>query len=539
MAGERPRLLLTKRASGLKHHPGQIAFPGGKVDPEDDGPVGAALREAEEEVGLPRAAVEVLGTLPPHETVTGYVVTPVLGWIRDRFDPVAEAGEVAEVFAVPLRPCRRPGAVRRRIPHVARDAAALLCGAVGALLHLGRDGADPARAGRPDAGMTRIEGDWVGAAATQAVFDALEAGGHRAFFVGGCVRNALLGQPVVDIDISTDAVPDEVMRLVDAAGLNPVPTGIDHGTITVVSSGIGYEVTTFRRDVETDGRRAVVAFSTDVLDDARRRDFTMNALYADRTGAVMDPLGEGLADLSAGRIRFIEDAEARIREDYLRILRFFRFHAWYGHPDEGIDPEALAPVAANSAGIESLSRERLGHEMRRLLEARDPAPSLAAMAATGVLARVLPGSDPRFVAPLRPCGRRCWRSRRSPSDGWRRLAARMRPGRCSLSKADAQRLVDLHQGGGVGATVAALGYLHGADTALDVALLRAALGGAPPDAGARDEARRGGSARFPVRAADLMPRLGGPALGQALKTLEADWIASDFALTREDLLGRT
>jgi poly(A) polymerase len=383
--------------------------------------------------------------------------------------------------------------------------------------------------------MMRITGEWIGAPETQAVFDALEHGGHRAFFVGGCVRNALLGQAVTDIDISTDAVPQEVIRLAAAAGLHAVPTGIDHGTITVVSGGTGHEVTTFRQDVETDGRRAVVAFSTDVLDDARRRDFTMNALYADRTGAVIDPLGQGLPDLATRRIRFIEDAEARIREDYLRILRFFRFHAWYGHPEDGIDPEALAPIAANSAGIDSLSRERMGHEMMRLLAARDPAPSLAAMAATGVLARVLPGAEARFVAPLVHAEGLVG----APPDPVRRLAAlggEAAGEALKLSKAETRRLSLLTELTGTETGIAALGYLHGAEAAVDAALLRAAFGGVSPDLRALEEARRGAEALFPLKAADLMPEFEGPALGAKLKELEALWIASDFSLDREALL---
>ena len=381
----------------------------------------------------------------------------------------------------------------------------------------------------------RIAGEWIAAPATQAVFDALGAGGHRAWFVGGCVRNALLGQAVTDIDISTDAVPEEVIRLAAAAGLHPVPTGIAHGTITVVSGGTAHEVTTFRRDVETDGRRAVVAFSTDMLDDARRRDFTINALYADRMGLVIDPLEQGLADLAARRIRFIEDAEARIREDYLRILRFFRFHAWYGHPEDGIDPEALAPIAANSAGIDSLSRERVGHEMMRLLAAPDPAPSLGAMAATGVLARVLPGAEARFVAPL-VHGEALLGA---PPDPVRRLAALGGEAAevLKLSKAESRRLSLLADLIGAEDGIAAMGYLHGPEAAVDAALLRAAFAGRPPDLSILEEARRGAEARFPVSAADLMPGLQGPALGARLKELEARWIASDFTLSREALLG--
>lgn len=385
--------------------------------------------------------------------------------------------------------------------------------------------------------MTRIAGDWIAAPATQAVFDALEAGGHRAFFVGGCVRNALLDQDVTDIDISTDAVPAEVMRLAEAAGLKPVPTGIAHGTVTVVSGGEGHEVTTFRRDVETDGRRAVVAFSTDKRDDARRRDFTINALYADRTGSVIDPLGQGLPDLAAGRIRFIEDAEARIREDYLRILRFFRFHAWYGHPETGIDPEALAPIAANSAGLGSLSRERVGHEMLRLLAASNPAPSLAAMQATGVLARVLPGADARFIAPL-VHGETFLGP---PPDPIRRLAALggEDPGAAlKLSKAESRRLASLRAALGNAEGPGELGYRLGVEPACDVLILRAAVAGVLPDPTEVDAARQGSEATFPVRAADLVDRHSGPALGRRLAELERDWIASGFTLSRADLLGR-
>ena len=220
----------------------------------------------------------------------------------------------------------------------------------------------------------RIEADWITRPETQAVCNALTGAGYRALFVGGCVRNTLLGAPVDDIDIATDALPKAVMDLTGAAGLNAIPTGIDHGTITVVSAGLPHEITTFRRDVETFGRHAVVAFSTDVSDDARRRDFTMNALYADPSGQVIDPLG-GLADLQARHVRFIENADQRIREDYLRILRFFRFHAWYGDAARGLDADGLAAVAANTDGLDSLSRERVWAELRKLLAAPDPAPS--------------------------------------------------------------------------------------------------------------------------------------------------------------------
>ena len=213
---------------------------------------------------------------------------------------------------------------------------------------------------------------------------------HRALVVGGAVRNALLGEPVEDIDIATDARPGQVVDLARAAGLKPVPTGIEHGTVTVVADGRGFEVTTFRRDVETDGRRAVVAFSNRIEDDAARRDFTMNALYAEPSGEVLDPVG-GLPDLSARRVRFVGDPDRRIIEDYLRILRFFRFHAHCGRPGAA-DAEALAACARHAGGLARISRERIGAEMRKLLSAEDPVEAVRLMEESGVLAQVLPGA---------------------------------------------------------------------------------------------------------------------------------------------------
>ena len=173
---------------------------------------------------------------------------------------------------------------------------------------------------------------WMTAPATAAVLDALEAlgGAGCARFVGGCVRNTLLAHEVSDLDIATVLTPQQVVQALKAAGLKAVPTGLDHGTVTAVAEGRPFEITTLRRDVETDGRRAVVAFTDDWGQDAARRDFTLNAVYADRQGALLDPTGQGIADARAGRIVFVGEPATRIAEDHLRILRFFRFQAWYG-----------------------------------------------------------------------------------------------------------------------------------------------------------------------------------------------------------------
>jgi len=228
---------------------------------------------------------------------------------------------------------------------------------------------------------------WMTAPETRAVMAALGEGNAR--FVGGPVRNALLEKPVSDIDIATPLKPDEVVKRLEAAGLKAVPTGIEHGTITAVAKGKPFEITTLRRDVETDGRRAVVAFSDDWAEDAQRRDFTMNALYASADGEVFDTVG-GVEDLKAQHVRFVGDPVTRIREDYLRILRLFRFHAWYGKGE--IDSAALHASAAEKAGLAGLSAERVQKEVLKLLEAEDPMPSLRAMAATGILGDVLPGA---------------------------------------------------------------------------------------------------------------------------------------------------
>jgi poly(A) polymerase len=234
---------------------------------------------------------------------------------------------------------------------------------------------------------------WMRTSETQAVMDALTKDGGAARFVGGVVRNALLGRDVSDIDIATPLLPDEVSRRLIAAGIAAHPTGIEHGTITAVANGHPFEVTTLRRDVTTDGRRATVAFTTDWAEDAQRRDFTMNALYASADGEVFD-YATGLADLEAGRVRFVGDPVARIREDYLRILRLFRFHAWYGKGD--LNADALRAAADEKVGLARLSAERIQKELLRLLEAEDPAPMLRVMAASGVLSEILP-HDPNIA----------------------------------------------------------------------------------------------------------------------------------------------
>ena len=376
----------------------------------------------------------------------------------------------------------------------------------------------------------RLQDAWVRHAGTQALCAALGVSGYRALFVGGCVRNALLGAPVADIDIATDALPETVCNIAESAGFKVIPTGLDHGTVTVIAGGVHHEVTTFRRDVETDGRHAVVVFSTDIAEDAARRDFTMNALYAEPSGQVIDPLG-GIDDLRARRVRFVGDAGQRIREDYLRILRFFRFHAAYGDATQGIDAEGLAACAELADGMAGLSRERVLSELRKLLAADNPAPAVGAMAQAGVLAQVLPGADATGLAPLvhleDGLGPR-WQRRLAVLGG---DADNLR-----LSRAEQGEIRRIRDEIGAGRTPAVLGWVLGEVPAQDVMLCRAALLQMPLPAGWQAQVQRGAQAVFPVTAGDLMPALIGPALGAELRLMQQRWLDSDLTLTKAALL---
>jgi len=370
----------------------------------------------------------------------------------------------------------------------------------------------------------------------------LDRNGEEARIVGGAVRNVLLRLPVHEIDIATTALPDEVVRRVEAAGWKAVPTGIEHGTVTVLVAGKPFEVTTLRRDVETYGRKAKVVFGRDWVADAARRDFTINALSLSADGRLHDYV-DGLADLVARRVRFIGDPAQRIAEDYLRILRFFRFHAWYG---EGApDPDGLHACIAGRAGIDSLSRERIRTELLQLMLAPHATPTLALMTETGLLGDVLGGvallaSFENMVKAEAAVGVQSDPVRRLGALGvWvaedgERLAQRLR-----LSNADAERLTGLEGWWRVspergGTSARALLYRvspqHFVDQVL-IAWSRSAAGAADRAWRALAELPRNWAApEFPLKAADFMARglTAGPALGAAMRAAEQAWIAADF-----------
>lgn len=413
-------------------------------------------------------------------------------------------------------------------------------------------------------GGTTIAGRaaWIDDGDLQKLLATLSAGGEMARIAGGAVRNALLGEDVTDIDIATTTTPEETTRRAEKAGFRAVPTGAEHGTITVIAGHRPYEVTTLRADIETDGRRARVVFGRDWKADAQRRDFTINGLYAEADGTVVDLVG-GLADLTERRLRFIGDAETRIREDYLRILRFFRFFAWYG--DGRPDPDGLKASARLKEGLDRLSAERVWAELKKLFGAPDPSRALLWMRQAGVLGRVLPESE-RWGIDAIPGLVRAEAELGWPVDPMLRLEAVVPPDaarmtalaeRLKMSKAEAARLGEwaLTKPVAPETTEGALSrllYIGNPQGLADRLRLDLAAARSRAENHTQDLVKAGGFSRllafadrwtrpaFPLRGADVIP-LGatpGPQMGALLAQLELEWIESGFLLDREELLSR-
>jgi len=395
------------------------------------------------------------------------------------------------------------------------------------------------------------DASWLAAASLQRVFAAIEQDGDEARAVGGSVRNTLLDVPVSDVDIATTARPEETIARAEAAGLKAIPTGLEHGTVTLISSGVPYEVTTLREDVETFGRHAVVKFGRDWHRDAERRDFTMNALYADRQGQIHDPLG-GYEDCLQGRVRFIGSATERIREDYLRILRFFRILAAYGKGAP--DPDGLSACLKERDGLRQLSAERIGMEMRRLVVTPRAGEIVKVMEHNGVMEIVTGGisrvtdfqalQELRSVAPeIREAPLALTALAGFVHEDIDRLADRFR-----LSNHERKRMLAAH------AAWRALGpdpsvdkvqrelYRFGRVAGIDGVLLAWSRSMAPPADPAwnalLNDARTWPIPEFPLTgkqiiAGGLPP---GPRVGAELSRLEELWIASGYRLTASELL---
>ena len=377
---------------------------------------------------------------------------------------------------------------------------------------------------------------WMDDPSARKLLGALDGAGIAARFVGGCVRDALLGRPSDNIDMAVSKPPETVMRALQAAGLKVIPTGLKHGTVTAVIAGRPFELTTLRRDLETDGRRAVVAFTDDWLEDANRRDFTFNALYADRDGTLYDPF-DGRSDLAAGRVRFIGDADTRIAEDRLRVLRFFRFYAWYGRPP--LDGPGFDACRRNAGALGSLSGERVAKELLRLLEAPAPADAVQAMVEAGALDHWLP--EYAGVARLEALV-----AREDAVDALRRLAAILPSDadatsigkRLKLSTQQALRLevmlaptpaVDVAEG-----PKAWRAGIYGLGNSLYADRLLLAVE-APGDwRAALALARRWEPPELPVSGGDALT-LGlkpGPRVGALIEAVERWWIDGDFSADR-------
>jgi tRNA nucleotidyltransferase/poly(A) polymerase len=389
--------------------------------------------------------------------------------------------------------------------------------------------------------------------ATRAVLAALGGEQRATRIVGGAVRDALLGMPVADADLATVMLPELVIERARAAGLKTALTGLSHGTVTVIAGGRPFEVTTLRRDIETDGRRAVVYFTTDWREDASRRDFTINALYCDVAGEILDPLG-GLRDLGERNVRFIGRAEDRIREDYLRILRFFRFFAWYGSGRP--DPLGLKACARLKEGIARLSAERVWAELKRLLKAPDPTRALLWMRTTEVLQKALPeswGIDavPRLVAAEQAEG---WRP-----DALLRLESILPPHRARiealserlrLSRAETARLIAWADAPEVDPAISDVGLAQvlyrageaGVQDRLHHAFARELAAGNSESAKALQRllafAASWERPVFPLSGRDLVAAglEPGPEVGKRMKELEERWVDSGFSLSRIALL---
>ena len=395
---------------------------------------------------------------------------------------------------------------------------------------------------------------WMAAAETRQVIEALAADGAEARFVGGCVRDAVLGRPVKDIDVATPLVPAEVTKRLEAAGIKVVPTGIEHGTVTAVVAHRPYEITTLRRDVETDGRHAKVAFTDDWEADAARRDFTMNALSCRANGEVFDYFG-GLKDLRQGRVRFVGDAKERIREDVLRLLRFYRFVAHYGRGTP--DAAARAACRAAVAKLSGLSAERLRDETFKLLRAPSPHEVLVLMHNDKVLAAYLPeATEIEELTRLVAIERR-WGVRVRAGDPVRRIAVLLRhPGqattmatRLRFSNKDRERLEAMRAAEPAFTppmderAIRRDCYRLGAELLIDRALLYWALKGAPDNAALErilDEVEGWEPVSLPVKGEDVLA-LGvptGEAVGSALRQIEDWWIGEDFRPGRDEALAR-
>ena len=378
---------------------------------------------------------------------------------------------------------------------------------------------------------------WRSTQTVKAVLDGVQELGKKIHFVGGCVRNELLGKDVAetDIDFATTAEPDEMVALAEAKGWDVQTRGKLFGTVMVIVDGTSFDVTTFRKDLKTFGRHAIVEYSEDIVEDAKRRDFTMNALYVDRDGVLIDPL-DGLHDLRNGIVRFIGNADERIQEDYLRMLRYFRMHAHYSKDKETFDNAALKAIKSRALHACILSKERIGREVRRLLEADDPSRCLIKMEEVELLQELLPGSSTDAIGQLAKIQSKLG-MKPSPSAWLALMQPRDVAEELRLSRSEETRINQIIRYSASAETAAELANKLGSDLAIDIVMTRAAIRNEIPESSVVETAERAASAKFPISAEDLMQDFAGPELGAELERLRSRWVGSDFRMKRSELLG--
>lgn len=378
---------------------------------------------------------------------------------------------------------------------------------------------------------------WKPPAGSREIFDALGEGHVR--FVGGFVRNSFLGLWETDADMATTLPPDEVTRILQQAGIKVVPTGIDHGTVTAVVNGRPFEITTLRRDVETDGRHAVVSYTTDWAVDAQRRDFTMNTLLADFDGHVYDPAGRGISDLKAGRVVFVGDPVQRIAEDYLRILRFFRFHALYGYAAP--DAEAIEACRSAAPKIATLSRERITQEMRKIIAIESPVSIMEVMRNCGVMSDFYhPGYSAESMKALCQMQRKydavMFEARLYLLAGGDENHMAVFDKYLVLSNEQKRLLKAMFIAVAMPCGVKERLYRFGREMALQSMLVMGAMEDVSPDDEAMATLQSWEVPQLPVTGDDLkeMGIMPGPQMGDILRAVEAWWIAADFMPGRDE-----
>jgi poly(A) polymerase len=382
--------------------------------------------------------------------------------------------------------------------------------------------------------INKLENNWLNQASAQCLSKAFKNYGHQALFVGGCVRNSILKVPVTDIDMATDALPETIIKISKENNFKFILTGLTHGTITIIIDKIAYQITTFRSDIANDGRYAKVEFTTSLLLDASRRDLTINALYCDSYGKVIDPLNV-LEDLNNRIIKFIGDPNKRIAEDYLRILRFFRFQAIYGNEMLEIDVPALAACREHKSKLATLSKERITSELRKLFLSNNPTRTIIKMIDTGILNQLFDNcSINSFISYIEA------EKKYKIEINWIGRLLSLQGSNIeevlTLTRRELKMIKYTKKAIEQNVPIFEFSYYNGMEYGIMYLLLQHGMKKTTLNKILINKVSSIVTRKFPVTAKDLMPKLKGKKLGDELKKLESQWIESDFTLNKNQLL---